>query len=303
VLLNLLSNGIKYNRRGGSVRISRADGPPERMLLLVTDTGRGIPEDRLVHIFSPFDRLGAEQTGIEGTGLGLTLARQLIEAHGGTIGVESQEGQGSRFSIVLPVGPAAPEPVPVTNAVGALNAAMEPAGDGQHVILVIEDDPSAAELLRVYLEEAGYTTAIAPDGRTGIEWATSLKPAAIILDILLPDLDGWEVLQRVKQAAATRDIPVIVVSVVDDAPLGFALGAKTSMRSASVIPELSGVYCSCTDAKGASLASGRAGRSASSRLFASATNSAPPFELRKTVGNVIFTVRPFCHPIRPSGTP
>jgi DNA-binding response OmpR family regulator len=77
----------------------------------------------------------------------------------------------------------------------------------------------------VYLQEAGFATAIAPDGRTGVEWATTLRPAAIILDILLPDLDGWEVLQHLKGAEATRDIPVIVVSVVDDAPLGFALGA------------------------------------------------------------------------------
>ena len=96
---------------------------------------------------------------------------------------------------------------------------------GQPLILAIEDDPSAAELLRVYLEDAGFATAIAPDGRTGIEWATALKPAAIVLDILLPDLDGWEVLQRLKGAEATRDVPVIVVSVVDDAPLGIALGA------------------------------------------------------------------------------
>jgi DNA-binding response OmpR family regulator len=92
-------------------------------------------------------------------------------------------------------------------------------------VLAIEDDASAAELLRVYLHEAGLTTAVAPDGRTGIEWATTLGPVAIILDIQLPDMDGWEVLKRLKGAAATREIPVIVVTVIDNAPLGFALGA------------------------------------------------------------------------------
>ena len=141
--------------------------------------------------------------------------------------LESEPGRGSRFSIVLPLGKAAPSlawATDVLDVVGAMGATTEPAA-GQALVLAIEDDPSAAELLRVYLEEAGYATAIAPDGRTGIESATSLRPAAIILDILLPDLDGWDVLQRLKGAEVTRDIPVIVVSVVDDAPLGFALGA------------------------------------------------------------------------------
>ena len=121
---------------------------------------------------------------------------------------------------MLPLGRASREPVSAAAA-----ATAEPVAAGQRLVLAIEDDPSAAELLRVYLEEAGFAFAIAADGRTGVEWATSLRPAAIILDIQLPDFDGWEVLQRLKGAEATRDIPVIVVSVVDDAPLGFALGA------------------------------------------------------------------------------
>jgi signal transduction histidine kinase/DNA-binding response OmpR family regulator len=225
VVFNLLSNAIKFTPNEGSVRVVLAkDGRTCR--LAVIDTGVGIAADDQASVFEAFKQAPAA-AGLEGTGLGLTLARQLVEAHGGRISLESEPGRGSRFSVVLPLGKAAPSlawATDVLDVVGAMGATTEPAA-GQALVLAIEDDPSAGELLRVYLEEAGFATAIAPDGRTGIEWATSRRPAAIILDILLPDLDGWDVLQRLKKAEATRDIPVIVVSVVDDAPLGFALGA------------------------------------------------------------------------------
>jgi signal transduction histidine kinase/DNA-binding response OmpR family regulator len=214
VVFNLLSNAIKFTPNGGSVAFELSRNG-DTCRLDVVDTGAGIAPDDQATIFEAFKQTPAA-AGQEGTGLGLTLARQLIEAHGGTIAVESEVGRGSRFTVVLPLGRAAKETVPAT---------AEPVAQGQRVVLAIEDDASAAELLRVYLEEAGFTVAIAPDGRTGVEWAESLRPVAIILDILLPDLDGWDVLQRLKRSEATRDIPVIVVSVVDDAPLGIALGA------------------------------------------------------------------------------
>ena len=218
VVINLLSNAIKFTPEGGSVRVLLSgDGRSAR--LEVVDTGVGIAADDQASIFEAFKQAPAA-AGLEGTGLGLTLARQLVEAHGGTIDLESEVGRGSRFTVVLPLGRASREPVSPAAA-----ATAEPVPAGQRLVLAIEDDPSAAELLRVYLEEAGFTFAVAGDGRTGVEWATSLRPAAIILDIQLPDFDGWEVLQRLKGAEATQDIPVIVVSVVDDAPLGFALGA------------------------------------------------------------------------------
>jgi signal transduction histidine kinase/DNA-binding response OmpR family regulator len=219
VVFNLLSNAIKFTPDGGSVDVElSSDGVTCR--LVVVDTGAGIDPADQAAIFEAF-RQASAAAGQEGTGLGLTLARQLIEAHGGSIDLESEVGRGSRFGVSLPLGRAA-RPAEVEPAAGPTPV---PVAKGQRLVLAIEDDASAAELLRVYLEGAGYETAIAPDGRTGIDWATTLRPAAIILDIMLPDLDGWEVLQLLKGAEATRDIPVIVVSVVDDAPLGFALGA------------------------------------------------------------------------------
>jgi signal transduction histidine kinase/DNA-binding response OmpR family regulator len=214
VVFNLLSNAIKFTPDSGSVRVELSRRS-DTCRIDVIDTGGGIAAIDQATIFEAFKQAPGA-AGHEGTGLGLTLARQLVEAHGGTVDLESEVGHGSRFGVVLPLGRAARAPLPTT---------LDPVPDGQRLVLAIEDDPSAAELLRVYLEEAGFATAIAPDGRTGIEWASSLRPAAIILDILLPDLDGWEVLQRLKGAEETREIPVIVVSVVDDAPLGFALGA------------------------------------------------------------------------------
>jgi signal transduction histidine kinase/DNA-binding response OmpR family regulator len=214
VVFNLLSNAIKFTPDGGSVRVELSRGG-DTCRIDVIDTGGGIAATDQATIFEAF-RQAPGAIGHEGTGLGLTLARQLVEAHGGTVDLESEIGRGSRFGVVLPLGRAARATPPT---------ALEPMPAGQRLVLAIEDDASAAELLRVYLEEAGFATAIAPDGRTGIEWATTLHPAAIILDVLLPDLDGWEVLQRLKSAEETREIPVIVVSVVDDAPLGFALGA------------------------------------------------------------------------------
>ena len=105
VLLNLLSNAIKYNRPGGSVTLSYEDAPPRRLRIKVRDTGLGIPQDKMNRLFAPFDRLGAEQTEIEGTGLGLVLCKRLVEAMGGTLGVESVKGKGSTFWVEFAQAP------------------------------------------------------------------------------------------------------------------------------------------------------------------------------------------------------
>jgi signal transduction histidine kinase/CheY-like chemotaxis protein len=214
VVFNLLSNAIKFTPDFGAIRLT-AGRTADDAWLVVSDTGSGIPEDDRERIFTAFEQ-GRTPAGskVEGTGLGLPLARRLVEAHGGTLELTSTVGVGSAFTMHLP-----------TNGVPAERRAAPTDRTGAPQVLVIEDDPGAAELLRLYLEAAGYAVAVTPSGLEGLAWAVELRPAAIVLDILLPDTDGWDVLQRLKRDPRTLAVPVLVVSVIDDRPLGLALGA------------------------------------------------------------------------------
>ena len=222
IVLNLLSNAVKFTGDGGEIRLSLASEGGHHVQLSVADTGRGIAKADLERVFEAFQQGSGGETAShhEGTGLGLALTRQLVEAHDGQVRVESELGVGSRFTVRLPVlRPAAGS---------ATEFAPSLAGDRPRV-LVIEDDLAAQQLLRVHLEGAGYAVAATASGRTGLAWVAELQPAAVVLDILLPDLDGWEVLQRLKSDPATRAVPVMVVSAIDDRKLGLALGAMDYM--------------------------------------------------------------------------
>jgi signal transduction histidine kinase/DNA-binding response OmpR family regulator len=214
VVFNLVSNAIKFTPSGGHVSI-RSARTRDGVQLTVEDTGVGISAHDLQRVFEAFEQVDTGGSR-EGTGLGLALTRRLVEAHGGTIEATSDPGRGSRFTVQLPAAAAA------VTAVSGPTPALDRT---QPTVLVIEDDPSAAELLRVYLAGAGYGVATTASGEEGLRWARELSPSAILLDILLPDIDGWDVLQRLKRSDATRGIPVLVVSIVDDRSLGMALGA------------------------------------------------------------------------------
>jgi CheY-like chemotaxis protein len=191
----------------------------------VADTGIGISKEDQERIFREFQQLDAGPARKEGgTGLGLALSRRLVELHGGRLWVESGDGTpGSRFHFTLPLHAGAPEAVPEPEPAVDLT----PVQDSTHapLILAVEDDASAARILSYYLARGGFRTHVIADGAQVVAAARALRPAAITLDVLLPNLDGWDVLKALKLDPVTRDLPVVVVSIVDDEERAYALGA------------------------------------------------------------------------------
>ncbi|HLZ68780.1 MAG TPA: PAS domain S-box protein [Dehalococcoidia bacterium] len=210
ILLNLLSNAVKYNRDQGSVSVVCSAPAAGRLRISVRDTGRGIPAAKLSRLFQPFDRLGAETTEVEGTGLGLALSRRLAEAMGGTIGVESTIGAGSVFHIELIE--AADPLLQQTFAAPAGEPRPEPSGRTQRV-LYIEDNLSNLELVEQILERwPGVGSLAAMQGRLGLDLAFQHRPDVILLDLHLPDMNGLDVLQVLKANPETAAIPVVILS-------------------------------------------------------------------------------------------
>jgi signal transduction histidine kinase/FixJ family two-component response regulator len=212
VLLNLLSNGVKYNRAGGTVAVSCEQSTPTTLQLKVTDTGFGIPQEELGRLFTPFERLSAERTDIEGTGIGLALSRQLAEAMGGSLEVETKLGQGSTFWIELPLVEGPLDRYERLNSKRSITAPVVPT-TGRQSILYIEDNLANLTLLqRIASERAGVEIIPAMQGRLGLELAQEHHPALILLDLHLPDINGDEVLQRLRDDPVTASIPVVIVS-------------------------------------------------------------------------------------------
>jgi signal transduction histidine kinase/CheY-like chemotaxis protein len=223
VLYNLLSNAIKYTPEAGTVRIEAVERDGE-LRLSVVDTGVGISPEDVAVVFDEFRQVGDPGARQAGTGLGLALTRRLVEAHGGRIELESSPGTGSRFTVILPAVAGESAPAGAATAVADRPDGVQRA-PGRVEVLVIEDDPSTVRLLREFLEPAGYAMSVASTGEAGLALAMQRRPSAVILDVLLPGLDGWEVLRRLKAEAGLRDVPVVIVTVVDERGIGLALGA------------------------------------------------------------------------------
>ena len=212
VLLNLLSNAVKYNRPGGAVTLSYAEVEGGRLRINVSDTGPGIPPDRLGQLFTPFERLGADQTGIEGTGLGLALSKRLVEAMRGTLGVDSTVGRGSTFWMEFPLS-VEERPAEQLAAEGPRPAEVATAARGTFTVLYIEDNLSNLELIQRLLSRRPEIKLLsAMQGRLGLDLAREHRPDLILLDVHLPDVPGMEMLRLLREDPKTRHIAVVVVS-------------------------------------------------------------------------------------------
>jgi len=207
VLLNFLSNGVKFNHPAGIVNVSVEGVPGDRVRIKVADTGLGIPPELMARLFTPFDRLGAETRGVEGTGLGLALCKRLVEVMGGAIGVESAAGHGSTFWMEFPradhstPGAVLPAAIPV-EAVAT-----------QGTVLHIEDNLANLRLVeRLLAHRPNVKLLSAMQGSLGYELAREHAPGLILLDLQLPGIPGDEVLERLQRDPRTRHIPVVIVS-------------------------------------------------------------------------------------------
>jgi signal transduction histidine kinase/CheY-like chemotaxis protein len=225
-LINLLSNACKFTEQGSVTlevdRVPRDGG--ERIVFRVVDTGIGMTPEQLGVIFQEFTQADAStQRRFGGTGLGLALSRKFAELMGGSIEVESVPGTGSTFTLDLPASLARPEFKGdlTVRASGTMRALPQP-GDA---VLVIDDDPAARDLAQRILEREGFQVVTATGGREGLRMARSLKPLAVVLDLIMPDMDGWAVLRALEEDPELKHVPVVLVSILGAGEAGFALGA------------------------------------------------------------------------------
>jgi CheY-like chemotaxis protein len=213
VLLNLISNASKFTDEGSITvtarKQTRKDGGRE-IYIAVTDTGAGIATEDQYKLFVPFSQVdGSPTRKVEGTGLGLSITRLLVDLHGGDIGVDSKLAQGSNFWFTLPLP----------------NIKTEMEENNDLAIMAIDDDTQVISLYERYLDNAGFKVIPVTDPREALARARQIKPFAITLDIMMPDFDGWDLLETLKTDPFTRDIPIVVCSILAEYDKGIKLGA------------------------------------------------------------------------------
>jgi len=230
VLINLLSNAIKYNRPGGRV-VVEATSDGNEATLAVRDTGRGLDREQLARLFEPFNRFGVEHEGIEGTGIGLTIVKTLVDGMGGRIAVDSEPGKGTVFRIALAAASAAAHDAAATRrAARAVELGSEHrlAVGEVGTILYVEDNHVNVLLVEELVKSiGGLAMASEATGAAGVERAAALQPDLVLVDLQLPDFDGYEVLRRLRADARTRAIPCVALSanaMQEDVDRGLAAG-------------------------------------------------------------------------------
>ncbi len=217
VLLNLLSNAVKFTPDGGTVVVEARRGPDE-VVVTVADTGIGVAPADQARIFESFQQGSRSLGRTEGTGLGLSLTKRIVELHGGHLWLRSELGHGSTFGFSVPSVDA--------GSASGVYADQGAEGDDRPVAVVIEDDPASAALISVHLEAAGLRAVSVARGPDGLRAVRALNPAIVLLDIRLPGMDGWEVLTTIKGDPRLAATPVVVISVLPERGRGIALGAS-----------------------------------------------------------------------------
>ncbi|MDP9171975.1 MAG: ATP-binding protein, partial [Acidobacteriota bacterium] len=211
IVTNLLSNAVKFTPGGGRISVGQAFVAPDLISISVSDTGVGIAQQDQAVIFDRFRQVGPATSGVrEGTGLGLAIVKRLVEMHGGTITVKSEQTKGSTFTFTIPLDPA--------------NYRERP------IVLIIENEPAGRDLLASYLQPLGISTEFAGDAQAGIAMARRIRPDAITLDLLMPGLTGWQVIEDLRKTPETRGVPIFIVSVLDRDPEAIRRGATEYLQ-------------------------------------------------------------------------
>ncbi|MBT5659043.1 MAG: response regulator, partial [Rhodospirillaceae bacterium] len=219
VLLNILSNAVKYNREGGRIFLNILDSALGSLRINITDTGPGLSDDDIARVFNPFDRLGAENSEVEGTGIGMTITRRLVEKMNGSIGVESVLGEGATFWVEFQtwgdVDNEVPEPAALLEMAELenMNSSAAISNVGGVTILYVEDNPANVALMERVITHLGACELICIlNAESAVELAVSRQPDLILMDINLPGMNGFEALEKLRAREETKDIPVIALS-------------------------------------------------------------------------------------------
>jgi PAS domain S-box-containing protein len=222
-LFNLLSNACKFTEHGTVTLEMKREGA--KVLFKVSDTGIGMTPEQMDKLFEAFTQADASMTRrFGGTGLGLVISRRFCHMMGGDIHVESEIGQGTTFTITLPANVVEPKEAPIPVKEPTETSYPQPPA-GASVVLVIDDDARVHDLLKRSLAREGFRVQVASSGEEGLRMARQLRPDAITLDVMMPGMDGWAVLSALKNDPELADIPVVMLTIVDDQNMGYSLGA------------------------------------------------------------------------------